>query len=258
MAFHLVFEVPAAYFPFNPFRCFIALISHEQTETSWCRKPYFIILDLHWSCIWFQVANVSVLARWKPHKIKWLCCDRASGSQTKPWAAPPRPPDGSRSGLALIWFLLPQGWSGQVSFYLSSPDFNQVGLIKRCSGCRRSNTRSTSDPAAPESCTQQEPGVWESCKNNQRGKRRAARGWSICTVLYQADTDDLPEDFLTDVVELEKTLLWTYGCGQGRRRVQGEMQGQADEKDIWKYKGWDCWTNPQTHRWRARGCAAIG
>lgn len=27
--------------------------------------------------------------------------------------------------------------------------------------------------------------------------------------------DDLPEDFLIDVVELEETLLLTHGCGQG-------------------------------------------
>lgn len=34
---------------------------------------------------------------------------------------------------------------------------------------------------------------------------REERGRSICTVLYQTDVDDLPEDFLIDVVELDET-----------------------------------------------------
>lgn len=82
------------------------------------------------------------------------------------------------------------------------------------------------------------------CKNNQRGRGRGERGRSICTVLYQTDIDDLPEDFLIDVVELQETLLLTCGCGHGvggRTRLstkgsEGEMLREMDEKCRLKTK----------------------
>lgn len=47
--------------------------------------------------------------------------------------------------------------------------------------------------------------------------------------------DDLPEDFLIDVVGLEETLLLTYGCGQeweGWETVKEGIRGENSEKDT--------------------------
>lgn len=135
-------------------------------------------------------------------------CFPAQNKCALPW-----PPRGFGPSLALISYSLRLD---QVEFhFIYLPKILiRFGLIKCCSGLggithnpHRFHLDTFLDPAYAA--------VWKSCKRKENTEGgREKWGWNICTVFYQRGIDDLPKDFLIDVVELEETLLLTCGYGQ--------------------------------------------